>query len=116
MKENIIKDKSFKFAIRIVNLYKFLQNEKKEFIMSKQLMRCGTSIGANVCEADRAVSKKDFVNKIGIALKEANECEYWIELLNATNYLSEAEYKSIKDDCSEINKILIAISKNTIKE
>ena len=84
--------------------------------MSKQLMRCGTSIGANVSEADRAVSKKDFANKIGIALKEANECEYWIELLYATNYLSESEYSSIRKDCGEINKILITISKNSNKE
>lgn len=112
MKENIIKDKSFKFAVRIVNLYKILQSEKKEYILSKQLMRSGTSIGANVCEAIRAVSKKDFTNKIDISLKEAYESEYWIELLYATNYLNESEYMSIKEDCCDINKILMAIAKN----
>ena len=113
MKESVIREKSFKFAVRIVNLYNFLCSDKKEYIMSKQLMRAGTSIGANVYEADRAVSKKDFANKIGIALKEANECEYWIELLFATQYLSESEYASIKEDCGEINRILIAISKGS---
>ena len=111
MRENIIKDKSFKFAIRIVKLYKFLQEEKKEYVLSKQLLRCGTSIGANVSEAERGVSKKDFANKIGIALKEANECEYWIDLLHATDYLSEHEYKSIRENCSEINRLLISISR-----
>jgi four helix bundle protein len=111
MKDNIVKEKSFKFAIRIVNLYKILQEEKKEYIMSKQLMRAGTSVGANVYESTRAVSKKDFSNKIGIASKEASECEYWIELLFATNYLNEKEYKSIREDCGEINKLLITISK-----
>jgi len=111
LKENIIKEKSFGFAVRIVKLYSYLHKSKKEYIMSKQLMRAGTSIGANVHEADRAVSNKDFANKIGIALKEANECEYWIELLYATQYLSEREYCSIRDDCGEINRVLIAISK-----
>lgn len=116
MKENVIKDMSFKFAVRIVKLYKFLCDEKKEYIMSKQLMKAGTSIGANVYEADRAVSKRDFTSKIGIALKEANECEYWIELLFATKYINENEYCSIKDNCGEINRILIAISKSLRKE
>ena len=116
MKNNIIKDKSFAFAVRIVGLYKFLKEEKQEYIMSKQLMRSGTSIGANVCEAIKAVSKKDFTNKIRIALKEASECEYWIELLFATNYLNEAEYKSVMSDCEEVNKILTAISKSIARD
>ncbi|MCL2675947.1 MAG: four helix bundle protein [Firmicutes bacterium] len=111
MKESIIREKSFRFAVRIVKLCKFLKDEKKEFDISKQFNRAGTSIGANVREADRAVSKKDFANKIGIALKEAYECEYWIELLFATDYLIETEYQSMKDDCGEINRILLAISK-----
>ena len=82
MAENIIKIKSFGFAKRIVSFYKYLCNEKKEYVMSKQLLRSGTSIGANVFESDRAVSKKDFINKIGIAQKEADETLYWIELLH----------------------------------
>ena len=113
MKENIIKDKSFKFAVRIVNLYRFLKEEKKEYDMSKQLYHAGTSIGANVHEALRAVSKKDFANKMGIALKEASESEYWIELLYATHYLEKIQYESIIADCSEINKLLISIVKKS---
>ncbi|MCL2630266.1 MAG: four helix bundle protein [Firmicutes bacterium] len=113
MRESIIKEKSFKFAIRIVNLYKFLREEKGEHIISKQLMRSGTSIGANVSEADRAVSKKDFINKSAIALKEANESEYWIELLHKTDYLSNEQYESLKGDIAELNKILIAIVKRS---
>lgn len=112
MKENIIKEKSFKFAIRIVNLYKHLKEDKNEFIMSKQLMRSGTSIGANIAEADRAVSKKDFINKSAIALKEANESDYWIELLHKTDYLDNKQYESIKEDSVELIKILITIVKN----
>ena len=113
MKENIIKDKSFNFAIRVVNLYKFLREEKNEFIMSKQLMRSGTSVGANVSEADRAVSRKDFSNKSGIALKEANESDYWIELLHKTNYLDDKQYQSLKAAIIEIIKILVAIVKKS---
>jgi len=116
MKENIIKDKSFRFAVRMVNLYKFLKDEKKEHEMSKQLYRAGTSIGANVHEALRAVSKKDFINKMGIALKEASESEYWLELLYATQHLDKTQYESIIADCSEINKLLISIVKNSNEE
>lgn len=115
MAENIIKIKSFNFAIRIVNLYNYLCDEKKEFVMSKQLLRSGTSIGANVFESDRAVSKKDFINKIGIAQKEADETLYWIELLHETDYIVNAEYKSIKNDCEELIKILMAISKTSTR-
>ena len=113
MKENIIKDKSFKFAVRIVNLCKFLRDEKKEYDISKQLCHSGTSIGANVREALRAVSKKDFANKMGIALKEASESEYWLELLYATKYLDKKQFESIIADCSEINKVLTAIVKKS---
>lgn len=85
--ENIIEKKSFDFAIRIVKLYKFLCNEKNEFVLSKQLLRSGTSIGANVAEAQQAQSKADFISKISIALKEATESKYWLRLLNATDYI-----------------------------
>ena len=115
MAENVIKVKSFNFAKRIVGLYNYLCNEKKEFVMSKQLLRSGTSIGANVFESDRAVSKKDFANKIGIAQKEADETLYWIELLYATDYLLETDYKSFKRDCEELIRILMAISKTSSK-
>ena len=107
-KENIIKDKSFTFAIEIVTLYKSLI-EKKEFILSKQLLRSGTSIGANVREAEHAQSKADFISKLSIALKEANETEYWIELLFVTNYISKTEFENIKPKITEILKILVSI-------
>lgn len=111
MESNIIVDKSKKFAIRIVNLYKFLVDNKKEYVLSKQLLRSGTSIGANVCEAIRGQSKADFGTKMNIALKEASETEYWLELLFQTDYLTETQYESIMADCKEINKILTTIVK-----
>ena len=110
--DNVIENKSFQFAIRIVRLYKFLCEEKKEYILSKQLLRAGTSIGANVTESQKAQSKPDFVSKISIALKEASETKYWIKLLGATEYLSENQTKSILDDCVEIEKILVTILKS----
>lgn len=110
--DNVIENKSFQFAIRIVRLYKFLCKEKKEYILSKQLLRAGTSIGANVTESQQAQSKPDFVSKISIALKEASETKYWIKLLGATEYLSENQTKSILDDCVEIEKILVTILKS----
>ena len=110
--DNVIENKSFQFAIRIVRLYKFLCEEKKEYILSKQLLRAGTSIGANVTESQQAQSKPDFVSKISIALKEASETKYWIKLLDATEYLSENQTKSILDDCVEIEKILVTILKS----
>ena len=113
--EQAIQEKSFNFAIRIVNLCKYLQNKQKEYVLSKQLLRCGTSIGANVAEAQQAQSKPDFVNKINIALKEAYETNYWIRLLYATQYLKKREYESIIADCSEMERLLIAITK-TAKE
>ena len=88
MDKNIIVDKSFEFAIRVVNLYKYLCEKKNEYTLSKQLLRSGTSIGANVVEAQQAQSKADFISKISIALKEATETKYWLQLLQAANYLS----------------------------
>ena len=112
-KDNVVKDKSLEFAVRIVNLYKFLVNEQKEFVMSKQILRSGTSIGANIREAEQAQSRADFINKLNIALKEANETEYWLELLIRTEYITREQYESINNDSTEINKLLISIIKTT---
>lgn len=111
--ENIVADKSYAFAIRIVNLYKYLINEKKEFVLAKQLLRSGTAIGALIREAEHAQSKSDFLNKMNVALKEANETNYWLMLLKDTNYLSEPEFNSLISDCSTILKLLISIVKTT---
>ena len=112
-KENLIADKSFKFAKRIYLLYKFLLEEKKEYILSKQILRSGTSIGANVEEAIGAQSKKDFISKLSIAYKEARETHYWIRLLFEVNIINEIEYNSILQDCEEILKIIGSIQKST---
>ncbi|MDX9865182.1 MAG: four helix bundle protein [Anaerolineaceae bacterium] len=103
------------FAIRIVNLYKFLCDSKKEYVMSKQLLRCGTSIGANVTEAFHSISKKEFVAKLNIALKEAFETGYWLELLKETDFISESQFESINADCTELIKLLTSIIKTTKK-
>ncbi|WP_017498680.1 four helix bundle protein [Flavobacterium sp. WG21] len=113
MKENIIKDKSFDFAIRIVKLYQYLSVEKKEFVLSKQLLRSGTSIGAMVREAEHAESKNDFIHKFAIAQKETNEAVYWLELLKATNYLNEKEFATINNDAISILKLITSIIKTT---
>ena len=113
MKHGAIYEKSMAFAVRIVNLSKYLQQEKKEHVMSKQLMRCGTSIGANVREGTYGQSRADFIAKMSIALKEASEMEYWLELLLRTKYLTEEQYMSVKEDGSELAKILTAIVKST---
>ena len=113
MKENIIENKTFDFAVRIVNLYKFLTTDKKEYVLSKQLLRCGTSIGANVSEAECGQSKADFAAKMNIALKEANEAIYWLRLLHKTEYLSDSEFSSVYSDITEITAILTAICKTT---
>ena len=110
---NIIAEKSKLFAIRIVNLYKYLLKEKKEYLLSKQLVRSGTSIGANIAEAICAISKKDFIAKMYIAYKECSESLYWIELLYATEYLDEREYLSIWEQCKELHKILSSITKSS---
>ena len=109
--DNVIKTKSFLFAIRIVNLYKVLVGENKEFVISKQLLRSGTSIGANIREAEHAESKADFIHKLSISLKEASETEYWLDLLKETGYLNNSEYISIQNDIKEILKLLISIIK-----
>lgn len=115
MKKNILKDKSFSFAIRIVKLYKFLVEEKKEFVMSKQLLRSGTAIGALVREAEHAESTADFIHKLSISLKEANETEYWIDLLYHSEFIEEKSYKSIIEDCQELLRLLISIIKTSKK-
>ena len=109
MAENIIKTKSFSFALRIVKLYQFLNQEKKEYVLSKQLLRSGTGIGALVREAEQAESKLDFIHKLAIAQKEANESDYWLELLFQSDYLSQIQFQSLKTDIVEINKILASI-------
>ena len=109
--DKAVQEKSFHFAVRIVNLCKFLQNEKQEYILYKQLFRCGTSIGANVAEAQQAQSRADFVSKLNIALKEACETDYWLRLLHETNYLTESAFQSIISDCRELEKLLISIIK-----
>ncbi len=106
---NIIQEKSLSFAIKIVTLHKFLKKEKKEYVMSKQLLRCGTAIGALVREAEHAESLADFVHKLAIAQKEANETDYWLELLLKTNYLDNEQFLSLKSDIKEMKKILASI-------
>lgn len=112
-RDNVLVDKSFSFAVRIVNLYKYLCSEKKEFVLSKQLLRSGTSIGANISESQDAQSTNDFISKLSIALKEARESKYWIELLKETEYLTNTEVSSILNDLEEILKLLVSIIKTT---
>lgn len=113
MKENIIKSKSFLFAIRVVNLYKHLCESKKEFVLSKQLLRCGTSVGAMVRESEHSESRADFIHKLAIAQKEINETIYWIELLHETEYLTDTEFNSILSDANELIKLLTSIIKSS---
>ncbi len=113
MATNVIRDKSRNFALRIIRLYKFLSDEKHEYILSKQILRSGTSIGANVCEAIHSMSKKEFLSKMNISLKEAAETEYWLDLLFHSDYITEAQFSSINRDCTEIKSILISIIKST---
>lgn len=107
--QNPAVDMSFDFAVRVVNLYKYLIREHKEYVLSKQLLRCGTSIGANISEAQRGQSKADFAAKMNIALKEASETEYWIRLLYKTEYLSKEQYTSLYADIQELIRLLMAI-------
>lgn len=109
--DNIIVDKSKGFALRIIRLYQYLKNEKSEFVLSKQLLRSGTSIGANVKEAIRGQSRADFYAKLNISLKEASETEYWLELLHESEYIEEKAFNSIYADCQELIKLLVAITK-----
>ena len=109
--DNIIVTKSKTFALRIINLNKYLCNDKKEYTMSTQILKSGTSIGANVKEAIRGQSKADFYSKMNIPLKEASETEYWLELLFESDYITETEFNSIYTDCQELIKLLMAITK-----
>ena len=113
MSGNIIKNKSFAFAIRIVKLYQFLCETKKEFVLSKQLLRSGTAVGVLIREAEHAESKTDFKHKMSIAQKEINETIYWLELLKETGYLTDEQFQSICDDAVEIIKLLTSIIKST---
>lgn len=108
-----IKDKSFAFAIRAIKLYKILVTEKREYVLSKQLLKSGTAIGALVKEGEHAQSKKDFLNKMNVALKEANETEYWLLLLKETEYIGGREFDSIHKDCDELVRMLVSIVKTT---
>jgi len=111
---NPITSKSFSFAIRIVKFYKILFRRTKEFEpILKQLLRSGTSIGANISESQSAISKKDFVNKLQIALKESRETEYWLKMLNGAEIINEIEYLSLYSDCEELSKLLTSILKTT---
>ena len=111
MKDNVVFEKSKKFAIRIIKLYQYLCSEKKEYVLSKQLLRSGTSIGANISEAICSISKKEFLSKMYIAFKECTESKYWLDLLCETDYLTKTEYDSVVNDCLEIQKILSSITK-----
>lgn len=108
-RENVICDKTYAFALRVIKLYKFLTQEQKEFVLAKQLLRSGTSIGANVEEALAASSKADFVHKLNIAAKEARESSYWLRLLRDSQYIPENAFDSIYEDCLEIRRIISKI-------
>ncbi|HEY5122169.1 MAG TPA: four helix bundle protein [Ignavibacteria bacterium] len=112
-KDNVVKDKSFNFAIRVINLYKYIIKEENEFVISKQILRSGTAIGANIEEALGGVSRKDFANKLSIAYKEARETEYWLKLLFETNYISKSMFDSLFNDCNEVTKLLYVIIRKT---
>ena len=111
--EQTVENKSFLFAVRIVNLCKYMHHTKREYTLSNQLMRSGTSIGANIAEAEQGQSRADFIAKMNIALKEAAETNYWLRLLHATNYLTKAEFTSIYSDCRELERMLTAIVKTS---
>ena len=113
MKENVVLDKSFDFAVRIVNLNKHIVSKRKEYVLSKQVLRSGTAIGALIREAQHVESNADFIHKLSIALKEANETDYWLLLLNKTDYLNKEQYLSLKNDIEELIKLLISIIKSS---
>lgn len=112
-KNSIILNKSFVFAVRIIKLYQYLSSEKKEYVLSKQILRSGTSIGANVEEAHGGISDSDFSNKISLAYKESRETHYWLRLLNAAEYINKRMFESFAKDCEELCKILFSILKTT---
>jgi len=111
IKNRAVQEKSCDFAIRIIKLYKYLCNEKHEFVLSKQILKSGTSIGANIAEAEYAISRNDFISKLYIALKETSETLYWLKLLYKTEYLSKQQYESLFDSCEEIRKLLSSSTK-----
>ena len=113
--ENVLVSKSYKFALRIVEMYKPLSTERKEFVLSKQVLRSGTSVGAMIKESEHAQSKADFLNKMNVALKEINETEYWLMLMKDSSYLSPAEYESMHKDCKELIRLLASTVK-TLKK
>jgi four helix bundle protein len=113
VRKNIAKEKSFAFALRIVKLSKYLNQEKREYVLTKQLLRSGTAIGALIRESEHAESRADFVHKLAIALKEANETQYWLELLHQADYIDAKGFESINQDCIELLKLLTAIVKST---
>lgn len=113
MRKNIVKDKSFAFAVRVVNCYKWLCSDKKEYVMSKQFLRSGTSVGAMIRESEHAESKKDFIHKMAIAQKEINEAIYWLELLKETDYLELNQFKELEKDAIEIIKLITSIIKSS---
>lgn len=116
MKENIALEKSEEFAVRIIKLYRYLCIEKKEYVLAKQILKSGTSIGANLAESECAISKKDFLSKIYIALKESAETLYWLRLLHRTDYINKKLFQSFYSDCEEIKKILQSSTKTISKQ
>ncbi len=115
MKESVLRDKSYDFALRIVKVYKYIVAEKKEYVLSKQILRAGTSIGANVEEGNQAQSKSDFVHKLSIAKKEAFETDYWLRILRDSDYLTEKQAESLLTDCQELQKLLTSSIKTAKK-
>jgi four helix bundle protein len=113
MSKSIAYDKAFDFAVQIIELYKYLSEEKREYVISKQILRSGTSIGANIKEALQGSSKRDFIYKVNISLKEASETEYWLELLRASNYIDQKKHESLLYNCQELIKITTAIIKTS---
>ena len=107
-KENLLKERSYAFALRTIKLYKHLSSESREYVLSKQILRSGTSIGANITEGNRAQSKLDFVHKLAIALKEADETEYWLNLLRDSDYITASQAESLLTDCSQLQRLLIS--------
>lgn len=113
MSNSPVKDKSYKFAIRIVKVYKHLADVKREFVLSRQMLRSGTAIGANVRKANQAESRNEFIHKMCVALEEASETDYWLELLNETQFLEQKEFDSLRADCEELLKLLTSIVKSS---
>lgn len=112
-KKNVLENKSLLFALRIINAYKYITQDKQEYILSKQLLRSGTSVGAMIKEAEFAESKMDFIHKLNVALKEANETRYWLMLLKGAEYISVSAYESIEEDCNELIRLLVSIIKTS---